>query len=292
MRILSIGELIFDVLPAGEFIGGAPLNFAYHAARLGHEVALASAVGEDGRGDKAFEFASRAGIESRFIQRTALAPTGVVRVQVTASGEPSYILERPAAYNYTSFGEAQASAVADWNPEWIYYGTLFQCSPAALSSSLSILNACPHAKRFYDVNLRAEHHDPELLLMLAARASILKLNQEEVAEVGCALGASFTTREEFARKLASRFHYHAVCITLGAEGCAILANGRYVECPPSQITVVDAIGAGDAFAAAFLDGWTAGGGIGEIGGFANRVGALIASRAGGTPLWSPADLPA
>jgi len=290
MRILSVGEILWDVFEDREHLGGAPLNLAFHLARLGHEVAMLTAVGEDRRGRLALELTAKAGVDTRFIQLAPLAPTGVARVAVDRDGQAVFHLERPAAYDFTVLTPGAAAAIADWNPDWICYGTLFHTLPNALGSTKHLFAACPGAGRFYDVNLRPGQYSAGLVKYLASLAHILKLSQEEAPEVARLLDESYSGREAFVRRLASRFDYKAVCLTRGEDGCAVMWRGDYGEYASRPVTVADTVGAGDAFAAAFLHGWISGWMARETGEFANRVGGLVASRAGATPDWSPAEL--
>ena len=291
MRILSVGEVLCDVFAHSEHIGGAPLNFAFHAACLGHEVEMVSAVGRDPRGKAILEFAREARVGTRFLQSLGDYPTGVVSVHFTDQGQPVYEIERPAAYQHVNFTEADCAVLKQWDPQGIYFGTLFHTNREALQTTERILATCDSAARFYDVNLRTGAYTPELVRKLAQMATILKLNNEEAPEVAGLLGTPFSSFENFARGAAIRYGYQAVCITRGAEGCSILWNGRFLECPGYPAAVMDTVGAGDAFSAAFLHGWMSGWSPEDTCDFANRVGALIAGRSGGTPQWSEVELP-
>jgi fructokinase len=149
-------------------------------------------------------------------------------------------------------------------------------------------HALPAAERFYDVNLRPGCYSAALVKQLLAQASVVKLNEEELDSVhqftGLPLGF-----EAFCREGASRYGWQAVCVTLGARGCAMLACGAYVEADGCRVDVVDPVGAGDAFAAAFLHGLICEWPVAKIAAFANRVGALVASRPGAIPEWNMAE---
>jgi fructokinase len=285
MKILTAGEILWDVLGESEHLGGAPLNLAFHLARLGHETALVSAVGHDERGRRALALVSRSGVDARFIQTTDLAPTGVARVTVDAAGKIAYDIERPAAYDF-----ADPASAAQWQPGWICFGTLFHRTPHALASTEQLLRSVPSAGRFYDVNLRQDQYSAEVVRRLAELAQVLKLSDEEAPEAARLLNLEFAGREAFLRSLAARFGYGAVCLTRGKEGCAVLWKSEYAEYPGYPVTVVDAVGAGDAFSAAFLHGWVSGWEARRTAEFANRVGGLIASLPGATPDWSPQQL--
>jgi fructokinase len=286
VKIVSMGEILWDVIGEAEHLGGAPFNFSAHAARLGHTVRFISAVGEDARGARALERLAQLGLSPRYVLRNAELPTGVVTVQLEPSGQPSFLIHRPAAYDAPGLLPADLDALAAERPDWVYFGTLLQMSPRARLLTEQLLEALPKAKRFYDVNLRRNQFEPARVRELLARASVVKLNEQEavtVAEIGECPSASL---EEFCRAGARHFGWEAVCVTRGERGCALMVGGQYVESKGYRVRVADAVGAGDAFAAAFLDGLGRGWDPKAIADFANRVGALIASRPGGTPDWT------
>jgi len=149
-----------------------------------------------------------------------------------------------------------------------------------------LLDAAPAARRFYDVNLRASSYTPELVCTLIQQTHILKLSHQELPLIKEMCGIKGSSLEQFCREITGTFELETVCITRGAEGCALLLNGKYVEAPGFPIQVADAIGAGDAFSAALVHGMSAGWQACQAAEFANRVGALVASRPGATPRWT------
>ena len=289
MKIVSIGEVLWDILPEAEHLGGAPFNFALHAHHLGHEVCFVSAVGEDPRGDAVLDQMAQSGLSTRFIHRAPDHPTGTVTVATDSSGLPQYQIHRPAAYDFPALGQPAVDALLTPAPDWISFGTLQQMSTRAHELTMKLLANAPAARRFYDVNLRANSFTPELVRTLAVQAHILKLNEQEVPALQEIGGIQGESREQFCRNCLQAFQLDAVCITLGPKGCALFLNDEYLEAPGFSIRVADTIGAGDAFSAALLHGLNAGWPLRQIADFANRVGALVASRPGGTPQWTVAD---
>jgi fructokinase len=148
-----------------------------------------------------------------------------------------------------------------------------------------LLDAVPQAIRFYDVNLRPEFDSIQLVAELLGRADVVKLNECEAQTVARSLGLP-SEAEPFCRAGAERYGWRAACITLGERGCAIFDGRDFVEARGDKVHVVDTVGAGDAFAAAFVYGLSRGWTVSQIAGFANRVGGLVASRAGAIPEWS------
>lgn len=288
-QIVAIGEILWDVFADGERLGGAPFNFAAQAAGLGHRTALLSAVAGDERGRKALAEARRLAVATELIGTVETPPTGYVTVCVDEGGQPDYVIHRPAAYDRVELADEAAEALKSNPPEWIYFGTLLHTDPAARATTLRLLAAAPKARRLYDVNLRQDSYSRELLAQLLPLATVLKLNAGEAAEVRRLFGEPESDIETFARDYAERYGYEGVCATLGAAGCHVLWNGREVRAEAYPVTVRDAVGAGDAFAAAFVHGISSGWPIAETADFANRVGSLIASRSGAVPAWTVAE---
>jgi fructokinase len=280
MKIVSIGEILWDIFPEGERLGGATFNFSAQAAALGHHVTFISAVGRDRRGEAALNHAKELGVNTDFLQPAGGAATGTVEVRLESAGQPAYRLIRPAAFDAVNIGEQELRSLAALAPDWIYYGTLHQICDGPRDATRRIIEAIPAARRFYDVNLRPDSYSRELVLDLAGAANVIKCNEDEAAVVAAWLGMLPYPTREFCAALAARFSLAAVCITRGERGCAVWADGEYAEAPAVPIKVVDAVGAGDAFAAAFLDAYHRGCSAGEIGRAANYAGALAVSRSG------------
>ena len=285
MKIIAIGEILWDILPGAEHLGGAPFNFALHACNLGHDVSFISAVGNDDRGRRALERMEQTGLPSRFIHRTSDHPTGTVTVSFDPSSGPQYRIHRPAAYDFPALSPADLSDLLTPPADWIYFGTLQQMSVTARDLTRRLLDSASSARRFYDVNLRVESYTPELVRALIQQAHVLKLSHQELPLVKEMSGIEGDSLEQFCRESARAFELETVCVTRGAEGCALLLGGEYVEAGGFPIQVADAIGAGDAFSAALVHGISLGWPTLQIAEFANRVGALVASRPGGTPRW-------
>jgi fructokinase len=289
MKIVSVGEVLWDILPSSGHLGGAPFNFAWHAHNLGHEVCFVSAVGNDQRGRQTLEQMAESGLSARFIRCVPDQPTGTVTVALDSRGLPHYTIHRPAAYDFPFLNPAEFGALLNPMPAWIYFGTLQQMSAPAHDLTLQLMAASPAARYFYDINLRTGSFTPELVRTLARHAHFLKLNEQEIPvlrEIGRLHGDSL---EQFCRNCLRGFQLDAVCITLGPKGCALLFGDEYLEAPGFPVSVADTIGAGDAFSAALLHGMYAGWTVSRIAEFANRIGALVASRTGGTPKWTIAE---
>ena len=272
MTIFSIGEILWDVFPDTARLGGAPFNFAVNAHRLGHDVIFLSAVGDDEHGRAALLRATTLGLPAEFIQVAAGHPTGRVTVQLDAEGQPDFTIHRPAAYDCLALDAEQLQQLAGLRPDWIYFGTLYPMESRACDTLHRLIRAVPDARLFYDVNLRRGCYTPELVRELLSLATAVKVNDDE-ADLFPDLGQA-----------------SSVAITHGERGCEVRIGSDHAECPGYPVKVADTVGAGDAFAAAFLHGLGAGWSALRTGDFANRLGALVASRSGAVPEWSPHEL--
>jgi fructokinase len=255
-----------------------------------HQVKLVSGVGDDPLGRSALAAIGKIGLETRFIQTVAGFPTGTASVMLGADGQPSFQIERPAAYDAVELSAADLGDLSTWSPGWLYYGTLYSHLKQARSKLQQIMDAVPTATRFYDVNLRPGCFSAELVVELLSLANVVKLNEEEMRSVAQFAGLPQAAIESFCREGAARYGWQTVAVTLGPNGSAIWNGGDYAEEPGQAVSVADSVGAGDGFAAAMLHGLSQQWGTRDIVSFANRVGALVASRAGAIPDWSPDEI--
>jgi fructokinase len=290
MKIISIGEVLWDVISGKEHLGGAPFNFAAHAKSLGHDVYFVSSVGCDKRGDRVLERMALLGLSSRFVSRTGSYGTGTASVKLDSTGQPSFQIHRPAAYDFISLTSADFNDLLSPAPDAIYFGTLLQTSSHALDVTRKLLTSNSAGRRFYDVNLRPSSYTPQLIRNLMSQATVLKLNESEAQVVDRIFAREHNTLEAFCRDYAESFGLEAVCVTRGAKGCALLSKGEFMESPSYAVPVVDSVGAGDAFAAAFLHGLWNKCPVKRVADFANRVGALVTGRRGAIPKWTTGEL--
>lgn len=292
MKIISVGEVLWDVIGGEEHLGGAPLNLAAHARQLGHESLLVSAVGNDERGDRALASVARLGLETRFIARSHRWPTGTASVALDAQRQPRFTIHRPAAYDDLRLGASELQKLLSMPPDWICFGTLCQMSAQARTATRALLTAAGGkggVRAFYDVNLRPNCGEPPLIQELLESANVVKLNEQEAADLAPMVGG-IESIEEFCRKLARQFNLETVCVTRGGEGCSLLSGREYVDASGFHVVVVDAVGAGDAFSAALMHALAAGWPAQDAAVFANRIGALIAARPGAIPKWTLEEL--
>jgi fructokinase len=287
-RAIGIGELLWDLLPSGPRLGGAPFNVTAHLQRLGFDAAFVTAVGHDALGYRARDEVARLGVETMLLQVNDL-PTGVVDVRLDGDGNADYLIVSPAAYEAIE-PLADAAIEAIGRVDVLVFGTLAQRFPGTSAATRQLADAQPAAERIYDVNLRAGCWTIGLVSALLRLATVVKLNDTEAAILARELRLPDESPESFARATADRFDVRGVCVTRGAGGAAMLLDGRYAEIAGVAVEVADTVGAGDAFtaglAAGLVDSWP----LDRVLGLANRLGAFVASRDGAIPDWHPADL--
>jgi fructokinase len=287
VKILSLGEVLWDVFVEKEYLGGAPLNFSAVSQRLGNTAAVLTAVGKDERGIRTLKAMQDLGLTTEFVQRVSERPTGTAIVSTGSDGSTVFTIDRPAAFDCLTVDAALLARVVRFAPDWLYFGTLAQANPHMETTLLRLVENLPNTRCFYDVNLRSGHWTLALVEKLSAVADVLKLNHTE-AEIlyELTLGKSGFSLESFCRRWASRYEIATICVTLGGNGCAIFAGDVLRSFDGFAVKVADTVGAGDAFAAAFLHGLSAGWPLEKNAGFANALGALVVSRPGATPDWN------
>lgn len=253
-RVVLFGELLADVFPDREVIGGAPFNVARHLTAFGTQARLISRIGRDAVGEKLLALLERFKMDTSGIQRDPIHPTGQVRVHLNECGHRFEILP-DQAYDHIDAESAKYAAVSA-EPSLIYFGTLTQrhaVSRVALQTLLRSVNAL----RMLDLNLRVPWFDALTIRVSLDAADIVKLNAEELVTIAHLLGLPGATPQEHAESLMSRFSIQTLLLTEGAQGAWLLdSDGTLVKTERKQdSTVVDSVGAGDAFSAVFIVGF-------------------------------------
>jgi fructokinase len=294
MLICGVGEILWDLFEDHEQFGGAALNFCANLQRLGDHAILLSAVGNDPRGRSALEKMRALGLSTEGVKVVETLPTGTATVTTAANGEPTFVIQRPAAYDAlsTSIGSTTTTRLQHDGVQWIYYGTLLQTRPDVEEFIRSLAQSLAPARIFYDINLRPGHWNLPLVQRLSHLASVLKLNEGEAQTLFALTHPEHTpfTLESFCKLWSSTYNIDVICVTLGPAGCLIYDHGSTHRVPGYPVEVRDTVGSGDAFAAAFLHGYHRGWPIVQAAKFANALGALVATRAGATPDWTTDEI--
>jgi fructokinase len=287
----TFGEILWDCLPSGRHAGGAPFNVAAHLAQLGVSVSLLSAVGQDSFGDEILEVAKDKGVNVQFVGRARIGlPTGTVIATVDAMGNATYELVQPVAWDEIIVSAEALGSVAKAGA--FIFGSLATRSPYNLDQ-LDRLLTVKGPLKFFDVNLRPPFADPKRIVELAARADVIKLNHDEVGQIASWLRTGDATPNppgnadavaEACATLSKATNTPRICVTMAAAGAALWDRGNLVTAPAPKVVVKDTVGAGDAFMAGLMVGLTRGADTKTVVETACRLGAMVASHDGATPL--------
>jgi fructokinase len=287
--VVGLGELLWDLFPAGKQLGGAPANFAYITSLLGDDGIPASRLGRDDLAEEAIHRLSELGLSTNFIQEDADHPTGTVKVKVDSAGQPCFEIAESVAWDFF-----------DWTPSWqelaqrtdaVCFGSLAQRSEGSHDTIRKFLQRTPSgALRVFDVNLRQNFYTAQVLAESMKLANIIKLNHEELPKIVRFLEIENRGEDDAARRLLSSYNLDLVCITRGTNGSLLVSVDQSTEHPGFKVKVADTVGAGDAFTAALVHGYLRGTPLAQINENANRVGAWVASQPGATPAPKAGDL--
>ncbi|MFQ3670183.1 MAG: carbohydrate kinase [Verrucomicrobiia bacterium] len=277
--IVCFGEMLWDCLPEGLFPGGAPMNVAIHLAALGQRPRMLSAVGDDFLGHELLRRLQARQVDTSAIHCHPTLPTGVVLASLDPSGNASYEIRSPVAWDHIPPPPPDLPP-----PSAIVFGSLAQRSPHNRSSLNSLLKlASPSTLLAFDINLRPPFDSLHLVRELAASATLLKLNEHEAAQLTGQAGPP----ETLARQLAHTFPHAAICLTAGERGAGLLRNHTWTWQDAPRIQVADTVGAGDSFLAALLHGWLLHEPSSTILNRAVHLAAHVASQRGATPKLPP-----
>ena len=287
-KVLGIGELLWDLFPDGRRLGGAPFNVTANLRRLGHPAAFVTVVGDDVLGREAIRGATELDIDTDFIGISAERPTGTVTVVPDDRLGHRFEIGSPAAYESMDAVADAERRIDTWGPGALVFGTLAQRFPSTLELTRWVAAAGP-VERLYDVNLRDGTWSPGLVSQLVPLATIVKVNEDEARTLAGIIGCAYETGS-LGERLAKDHHIGALCVTRGAAGAEMWADGELTAVDGIPVEVADTVGAGDAFAAGLLHGFLTGMPPADLLAFANRLGALVASRPGALPAWRPDEV--
>lgn len=281
-KILSFGEIIWDVFPDGDaVIGGAPLNFAAHAVKCGAKASLLSAVGNDALGAKALEELQRLGIGTAFVGKSELA-TG--RCIVTLSnGSPSYEVCRPAAYDRIALTPTTVDSINAEKFDAFCFGTLAARESVSRKALEQVLQSCAFDTVFCDINLRPDCYDEGSVRLCFENANILKISEEEEPLLGAFPFYRALCESGLEQSVGSLFealpNLSLILFTKGEKGSTIYQkNQSPIHIAPCKAQVVSTVGAGDSFGASFLTAFLSGASILDAGTLASRISAFVVSQ--------------
>ena len=250
MKVLSFGEVLWDVYPYEKFLGGAPLNFAAHLAKHGEDVYMLSSVGKDDLGRDAIQQMQRWGVHTDYVGCSSEKQTGKCLVTLDEQSVPSYNLLQDVAYDQIHYEKMPHTF------DVLYFGTLALRTEENVKTLKALLSENRYKEVFVDINIRPPFYSDDVVTFAVANATMLKVSEEELPAVCSALAMPAAgSFPDFAKTLAQRYEkLKCIIITLGADGAFVL-DCRWQEawtCGSAEVEVVSTVGAGDSFSAAFL----------------------------------------
>jgi fructokinase len=280
--VVGLGEVLWDLLPSGRQLGGAPANFAYCSHLLGDRAVVASRIGEDELGKAVRESLLSRGVTDQFLQIDPEQPTGTVQVEIDSSGQPKFEIIHPVAWDFLEWTDTWQALAR--SADAVCFGSLAQRSPESRQTILDFVDATrSQALRVFDVNLRQAFYSFEIISESMLRANVVKLNHDEVPRVRELLGIKAFDALSFCKEVIEKFRLQVICITRGSNGSLLCSQTSAHEHPGFHARVKDTIGAGDAFTAALVHEHLRGRSLAEMNDSANRLGAWVASNSGAMP---------
>ena len=246
--IIGVGEVLWDMLPSGKKAGGAPVNFVYHASRMGAESYAISAVGNDPLGDEMLEEVEKAGI-GHLIERVD-HPTGTVLVDLN-SGNPSYTIIEGVAWDHIPITTEMIALVQ--RADAICFGTLAQRSETSRRTIQTLLSHAPETScRIFDINIRQHYYSKELILTSLAHCNIFKINNDELALLRTLFTFESSNDADACMWFVETFKLKYMILTAGAEESIIFTPGHVSRIKTPVVEVADTVGAGDSFTGTFI----------------------------------------
>lgn len=278
-QVLCFGEVLWDAFGYEKKAGGAPMNVARHLVQQGVKVKFASRVGADYSGQQLTVFLKDNGLFSDLIQRDEQLPTCEVTVQLDKAGQATYIIPRPVSWDNIQPDDALITAAEQ--SDIIVFGSL-ACRTETTRNTLRTLLDESKALKIFDVNLRAPHYELATIELLAAKANVIKMNEEEASLL---IGGSKDKLQTKIIEFQKTYHNNTIIITRGGDGAMIWHDEKYYEHPGIKVDAVDTVGAGDAFLATFVAGLIANLSVSQILEKACSVGAYVTTQRGANPVY-------
>ncbi len=280
-KVIGIGELLWDMLPGGPRMGGAPANFACHANALGAEAAVISRVGDDDSGRKLVDRLAALGVATEGVTTDPANPTGTVEVSLGEDGQPCFRIVPGVAWDHLAATPGHMRLAAD--ADAICFGSLGQRSVSSRDAIRRLVSATPAAAlRVFDVNLRGDFFTPETIGESLKLANLCKLSDAELPAIAAMLGLGGDTRGQL-RELAARHGLDLIAYTRGSSGSVLTDGSQWCEHAGFPSEVRDTIGAGDSFTCAVVMGLLQGWPLERISESANAIAAFVCSRDGAVP---------
>lgn len=286
--VIGMGEALWDVLPEGKKIGGAPANFAYHVSQFGLSGCVVSAVGDDPLGHEIIENFTSKGLTHQI--DTVPYPTGTVQVEIDQAGVPQYEIKENVAWDnipYTAMLEKLAEKTTA-----VCFGSLAQRNVVSRNTINRFLDAIPAANKpliVFDVNLRQGFYNKDILCNSMKRCNILKINDEELVTVSRMFGYPGIDLQDKCWILLGKYNLQMLILTCGINGSYVFTPGNVSFQPTPKVEVADTVGAGDSFTAAFISSILKGKSVADAHSKAVQTSAYVCTKKGAMP-FLPAEL--
>lgn len=284
--VVGMGEALWDVLPEGKKIGGAPANFAYHVSQFGLPSFVVSAVGDDALGNEIIENFTSKGL-NQLIEKVPY-PTGTVQVEIDQAGIPQYEIKENVAWDNIPFTD-RLRRLAE-NTKAVCFGSLAQRNVVSRETVSRFLDAMPQTDDtlvVFDVNLRQGFYNKEILCDSMKRCNILKINDEELVTVSRMFGYPGIDLQDKCWILLGKYNLKMLILTCGINGSYVFTSGNVSFQPTPRVEVADTVGAGDSFTAAFISNILKGRPVAEAHRCAVRTSAYVCTRPGAMPILPP-----
>lgn len=276
-HILCLGEVLWDAFGEEKVAGGATMNVAFHLAQQGAGVAFASSVGTDASGNELVDFLKDNGLYSDLIQRDETLPTCEVTVQLDEQQQATYIIPQPVSWDNIKTKAVLTKCAK--SARAVVFGSLVCRDSTTRNTLLNLLNDTS-ALKIFDVNLRAPHYTLQTIETLAARADVVKMNEEEADLL---INTKKGDLKEKITEFRKKYHAQTICVTRGEHGAMVWHDHEFYEHPGFEVKVADTVGAGDSFLATFIVGLLNKLPMPQVLERACAVGAYVAGKRGATP---------
>ncbi len=284
--VVGMGEALWDVLPEGKKIGGAPANFAYHVSQFGLPSCVVSAIGDDALGKEIIENFTSKGL-NHLIEEVPY-PTGTVQVEIDQAGIPQYEIKENVAWDNIPY-TARLEALAE-RTKAVCFGSLAQRNVVSRNTINRFLDAMPHDEEslvVFDVNLRQGFYNKEILCNSMKRCNILKINDEELVTVSRMFGYPGIDLQDKCWILLGKYNLKMLILTCGINGSYVFTPGNVSFQPTPKVEVADTVGAGDSFTAAFIASILKGKSVQEAHSRAVQTSAFVCTKKGAMPILPP-----
>jgi fructokinase len=280
--VAGLGEALWDVLPEGRKLGGAPANFAFHAGQFGLNSIAVSAVGKDALGDETLREFENKGL-SCLMPRVPYA-TGTVQVTVDEQGVPTYDIKENVAWDNIPFTKEIEEVAKDCDA--VCWGSLAQRNIVSRTTINKFLDTMPHDRRrlrIFDINLRQSFYTPEVIRESLQRCNILKINDEELVTISRLFGYPGLDIQNKCWLLLGKYNLDMLVLTCGVNGSYVFTPGNMSFQTTPTVEVADTVGAGDSFTGAFCAAILKGMSVNEAHALAVRVSAYVCTQQGAMP---------